>query len=155
MLQWERKATAPQNLLLENPRTSGLRAPRATSLHGEGNSPPRRRDVPCSSTRSSGEVSPLQLCLVGCPCVASPLRGLTVLERAPRCCSTPIAFPKNPQIPGNPGSETGGVQEASGGRAAGGSFWDAIEGHHPPAGLPSGFPAFLHRPCGVRSNFQV
>lgn len=79
---------------INTPAGCGLLVP--TACTEEGNSPPRRRNAPCSSMRSSGEVSPLQLRLVGFPRAAFSLCGLTVLEHAPRCCSTLMAFQKNP-----------------------------------------------------------
>ena len=108
---------------INTPAGCGLLVP--TACTREGNSPPRRRNEPCSSTRSSGKVSLLQLRLAGFPCVAFSLCGLTVLEHAPRCCSTLMAFPNKPlksqEIPVQ-------KQEAC---EPGRCFRDAIEGHHP------------------------
>lgn len=108
---------------INTPVGCGLLVP--TACTGEGNSPPRRQNVPRSSTRSSGEVSPLQLRLAGFPRVAFALCRLTVLEHAPRCCSTLIAFPK--KEPRNPRKSRFRKEACE----PYGCSRDAIEGHHP------------------------
>lgn len=139
------KTAVPQiyHRRINTPVGCGLLVP--TACTGEGNSPPRRQNVPCSSTRSSGEVSSLQLCLVGFPSPAFSLRRSTVLEHAPNA-SLHWWLSKEKKNPRNPRKSWFRSRRCAspilGGRAVGGRFRDPIEGHQPPAGFPLGFLVF-------------